>query len=277
MSKPYDAAAKELFELDPAGWAALLGVTAPPDRIRLIDSELSTASAAADKVVWVDADPPFVLDVEFQSGRDPDAPAQLLMYSAVLHRRRKVPVRSVLVVLAPSADSPAYSGEYGMELGGRRVLDFRYDVVKVWELPHAALLAGPLATLPLAPVADVPAADAEGVFRRAADRLRAEADPGAAGKLLTALGILLVKRYGEMTAEEWMTNYPELRVFRVYRALDQADAVRETVRRQGRKKFGEPTAEQSAALDARTDLAALESLAERLLDVATWDELLAAP
>jgi hypothetical protein len=44
--------------------------------------------------------------------------------------------------------------------------------------------------------------------------------------------------------------------------------------RQGRKKFGPPTAEQEAAVNAITDLGRLEALTEKLLDVSTWDELL---
>jgi hypothetical protein len=47
---------------------------------------------------------------------------------------------------------------------------------------------------------------------------------------------------------------------------------------QGRKKFGRaPTKKQLGELSATTDLARLEALGERLLDVNTWAELLAAP
>jgi hypothetical protein len=47
------------------------------------------------------------------------------------------------------------------------------------------------------------------------------------------------------------------------------------VYRQGRQKFGKaPTRKQQKALDAIADLARLEALAERLLDVSSWDELL---
>jgi predicted transposase YdaD len=47
--------------------------------------------------------------------------------------------------------------------------------------------------------------------------------------------------------------------------------------RQGRKRFGEPDAATVAALQAITDVAYLESLSERLLEVASWQELLASP
>ena len=45
--------------------------------------------------------------------------------------------------------------------------------------------------------------------------------------------------------------------------------------RQGRRKFGKaPTRKQRGELDAGADLARLEALADRLLDVSSWSELL---
>lgn len=46
---------------------------------------------------------------------------------------------------------------------------------------------------------------------------------------------------------------------------------------QGRKRFGEPPLEIPAALEAIEDLEFLEPLSEHLLDVASWEELLATP
>ena len=45
---------------------------------------------------------------------------------------------------------------------------------------------------------------------------------------------------------------------------------------QGSKRFGPPDAETSAAIEAITDLDRFEQLCERLLDVSSWQELLAA-
>jgi hypothetical protein len=60
------------------------------------------------------------------------------------------------------------------------------------------------------------------------------------------------------------------------RAEGHLEALRETLLRQGRKKFGKgPTRKQQAQLTALTDRATLERLSERLLDVSTWAELLA--
>jgi hypothetical protein len=45
----------------------------------------------------------------------------------------------------------------------------------------------------------------------------------------------------------------------------------------GEHRFGPPTAEVKAALEAISDTGRVDSLAERMLDVDTWQELLATP
>lgn len=55
----------------------------------------------------------------------------------------------------------------------------------------------------------------------------------------------------------------------------RVEEVRALVLRQGRRKFGTaPSRKQQKALKAITDLGQLEALAERLLDVDSWAELL---
>ena len=49
--------------------------------------------------------------------------------------------------------------------------------------------------------------------------------------------------------------------------------VRNILLRQGRERFGEPSAEITALLFAETDLGRLEALAIRLLHVKTWEKL----
>ncbi len=51
MSKPFDAATKYLVESMPADWLALAGVTGV--EVEVIDAELSTVTAAADKAILV--------------------------------------------------------------------------------------------------------------------------------------------------------------------------------------------------------------------------------
>jgi hypothetical protein len=57
----------------------------------------------------------------------------------------------------------------------------------------------------------------------------------------------------------------------------EAKGRRAIVLRMGRKKFGPPTPEAEAALNAMDDVTRLDTLADRLLDVSSWDELLSTP
>ncbi len=154
MSKPYDATGKELLQMNPSAWAAFLGIVRSSDRVALVDAELSTVTAAADKILLINDDPPWLLDVKFQSWSNRHAPRQLLMYNGLLHEKHERPVASVLVVMAPNADSPAYTGEYQLSAPYGSAWDFRYSVVRLWQIPAARFLEGPLALLPLAPMAE---------------------------------------------------------------------------------------------------------------------------
>ncbi len=71
MSKPFDATMRKLLELEPAAWLRFLHVpVANPDRVKVIDSNISTVTAEADKVLWVDEPEPWIEHVELQAGRD---------------------------------------------------------------------------------------------------------------------------------------------------------------------------------------------------------------
>lgn len=85
-----------------------------------------------------------------------------------------------------------------------------------------------------------------------------------------------------MTSSDLLNQFPEIREMAPFKKfLDEGrvegrtEALRGAILRQGRKKFGPPTPAHETALAAITDLAKLEALVEKLLDVTTWDELLA--
>ncbi len=264
--------------------------------VRLADSELPTVTAAADKVIVIEDDPAWMLDVEFQSSREPAVPRQLLKYNALLQDRHRLPVASVLVVLTRDADSPAYSGRHRVAPPYGPAWEFGYTVVRVWEASSGLLLTGPLALVPLAPVADLGTVPLAEVLQQTVERTNREADPERADRMLTAVGILLQLRYDAVTAKNLLDNIPELRkleLFKLYEEEDRAkglvggrakglaegraEEARLTLLRLGRKKYGPPTPEQEAAVNAITYLARLEALGEKLLDVSSWDELLTNP
>lgn len=49
-SKPFDVAMKHLLEMDPHSWARFLGAEHHCD-VEVIDSDLATVSASADKIL----------------------------------------------------------------------------------------------------------------------------------------------------------------------------------------------------------------------------------
>ena len=56
--KPYDPTLKAMVETQPESWPACLGRPAGPTTV--IDADIATLSGAADKVLRVAADPPYL-------------------------------------------------------------------------------------------------------------------------------------------------------------------------------------------------------------------------
>jgi hypothetical protein len=52
MSKPFDATLKGMLEASPPDWAELAEV--PAKRVEVVDADVSTVTAATDKVLRVD-------------------------------------------------------------------------------------------------------------------------------------------------------------------------------------------------------------------------------
>jgi hypothetical protein len=78
MPKPLDATMRNLFELGPATWLEVLDAPVPdPGLVGVIDSNLSTVTAEADKLVRVGGPEPYLFHAEFLSGRTRDYPEHL--------------------------------------------------------------------------------------------------------------------------------------------------------------------------------------------------------
>ena len=71
MAMPYDATTRQLIELGPAAWLEFLGISLPDGAgVTVIDCNLSTITAEADKVLLVEGPEPWIEHLEFQAGRD---------------------------------------------------------------------------------------------------------------------------------------------------------------------------------------------------------------
>ena len=199
-ARPFDATTKHLVESDPGAWLRFVGLpTGAP--VTAVDADVSTIIAAADKVLRVEDSTPWLAQVELQASYDPSLPVRLLHYNVSLHRRHGLPVASVIVLLRPEADGPRMTGAIDLAWSGEPYLSFAYRVVRTWEQPVEAVLAGGLGTLPLAPIADAPPDALPRIIRHMGERLAAEAAPGDAATLWAATYILAALRYPPEVAQ----------------------------------------------------------------------------
>jgi hypothetical protein len=61
--------------------------------------------------------------------------------------------------MAPKAESAAFSGVWSNEPPFGPRSEFRYSVLRLWEIPVESFLEGPLSLLPLVPMAKVAKAE----------------------------------------------------------------------------------------------------------------------
>jgi predicted transposase YdaD len=283
MAKRFDAVTRSLLEKHPADWLDAFGLAhAVP--VRVVNSDLSTVTAEADKVLRVEGADPWLAHVELQTSHDGKLPLRLLRYNVLLSHRHELPVHTVVVLLRPSADGPDLDGVLRQRSpDGRCWLEFHYHVVRVWELDPAALLAGGLGTLPLAPLAarseeEIPAIVA-GLMRRV-DAASTAAD---AVEFWSATTFLAGLRFSWESIKHWFEGVTAMKESSVYQGLLQegrvegrAEEARKLLLRLGTLRFGPLDAGSTTMLETIADLEQLERLTERVLIVSSWNELLAA-
>lgn len=280
MSLPYDASTKYLLEVRLPDWLPLCGrtTTAP---LEIINSDLSTVTAAADRVLRVLEDPAWLLHLELQSSRDPDFLPNLPVYNALLGRRHGLPVRTMVVLLRRSADSAEMVGELQRGFPGEPpYLIFRYQVVRVWQLAPDAFLNGGLGIVPLAPLSAAADADVPAVIRRMEQRIAAEAMPKEAGLLWTAADVLMGLRYHRTIANDLLKGVRGMKDSDTYQGIVEEGMIKarqEDILRIGCRKFGAPGNAVRTAVAAVNDPDRLATLLDRILDVSTWDEMFAVP
>jgi predicted transposase YdaD len=288
VSKPYDATTKDLLETAPADWLAFLGrpATGP---VRLIDADVSTITAQADKVIRIDEDPPWLLHLELQASHEVALPRRLLRYNVLLAERHDLPVSSAVILLRPEANATALTGWHR----DRHRLDsrehrFPYYVVRLWRQPVQNILAGGIGTLPLAPLASLRRRDLPDVLHRMSDRLTVESPSDDRKKLWAAAYVLMGLRYPETLIEHLLEGVSTMEESVTYQAIIRKGmaqgviqgAVEEAQRlllSAGRKKLGPPDKSTQAAIAAIADRERLEQLHERVFDVDSWSKLFAPP
>ncbi len=277
--KPFDATLKEMAERDPKPWMGLL-LGRPVRDVEVINSDLSTIAAEADKLFRI-ADPsPHLVHSEFETSYKAEHPRKGLRYSVLARVHHGLPVRTIFVLMRPEADGHAFTGTLEDEwLDGTRYLHFRYNVLRIWEMPPQLFLEGDLATLPLAPISRVMQGEVGEIVRQVDERIGREASPDEAPLLRTATGFLLGLNYSGERLRTLMQGLHGMRESATYqlileegRELGKLAGEKEVLEQLGTRLFGPMPAQIRAELDSIGSTDRLRELANRLLDVSSWDE-----
>lgn len=288
MSKPFDATLKGMLERNPADWLELAGYSGA--EVEVIDADVSTFTAASDKVILVHGSPDWLLDINFQCGPDARLPEREHLYNTLLEYRHRMPTRSVVVLLTPDANLRAIDGQYLCQLPGEEPYrQFRYHVIRVWELPAERLLRGGLGTLPLAPLGAITEEDLPGVVAHMQSRLTSIPDATEAKELWTAIYILMGLRYEKELVNHLLRGVLAMQESVTYQAIIEEGMAKgmaqgiargelrhaqKILLRQGEERFGRPSAAVKAAIEKTTNLKKLDQLSLRLLKVRSWSQLL---
>jgi predicted transposase YdaD len=285
MSKRFDATVKGLLDRGPSDWPALAGF--PGRHTDVIDADVSTVTAASDKVLRVRDTPYWLMDVNFQTGPDGSLPRRVHLYNALLEDRHELLVRSVVVLLSKRANLATINGVYSRGFANEEPhLVFRYQVIRVWELPVKPLLEGGLGTLPLAPISDVSRSDLPRVIERMKGRLRARGT--LAKELWVATYVLMGLCYEQEFVNHLLRGVITMEESTTYQAIieegkmqgRQEGAVEEARKMLvliGAQHLGVPSRSAKAAIDRLDRVEKVEELGGRVLQVLSWEELLGLP
>jgi hypothetical protein len=154
-------------------------------------------------------------------------------------------------------------------------------VIRVWEWTPEAILDGPLELLALAPIVKVERTEIPDVLRRIDTRLLGEPDDSLSVRIVRTVAILLQLRYGPMTADEMVREFPQTRELDSFQKFlwnpeqtGRVNGLRSAILHLGSKKFGAPSTKAETEIKQIEDLERLEAIHLRILDVNTWEELL---
>ena len=283
MPKPYDATTKFLLEFNPSGWKPFLGIQSSA-RVETIDADVSTVSGQADKVLRVLDRIPWLIHLELQASRDPLLALRMQRYNVLLEYKFGCVVYSVVLLLRLSADGPELTGRrQSRRPDGPLISDFRYDVIRLWQLTPEQILSGDLVTLPLAPLTMVSQRQMPRLVQQVHQRLCEETQAPQRGDLMDSMFVLTGLRFPPDIATPWFQGVTEMRESLTYQAIleegaekGREEGLRDAVLRAGRHRFGPPTPKVRAALKKEQQIDRLEEMLDRMFDVKTWDALLKA-
>jgi predicted transposase YdaD len=158
---------------------------------------------------------------------------------------------------------------------------FKYSVVRLWEVPANRILAGGLATLPLALLCDLSGISPEIVVRSIAGRIEEEGQPEERKKLWASAYLLAGLRYAPDIVDRMLEKaVAQMRESSTYqkiledgRAEGREEGERALFLRLARLRLGEPS-ERARKVIESASRETIEVWAEALYKVETWQELI---
>ena len=102
-----------------------------------ISGSLPSTEHRADFLARVTGDKDFIIHIEFQTEYDSNMPVRMLSYYARILHAHKLPVYPIVVYLRQR--DARIEAAYNSSIGGRNVVAFKYEVVRIWELPSAKI------------------------------------------------------------------------------------------------------------------------------------------
>lgn len=280
MPTPFDSTFRLLIDDFPADWLdwlRSLGGLPPGSALAEIDTDVGTIGARADKLYRGDG---VLLHAEVQLKSDRTMPDRMLLYSVQATHRHGGPVRSVLILPRREGNASTLTGHLQRQLpDGTNYLDFRYSVVRLWELPAGPLLNGPLGTSPLAALTDEAEPQLPTVVARINERFRTELPEERAARAEAAILVLLGLRYNNDDIERLFQGVEGMEESSTYQAIirkGQVRGVRQSIKIAGEAAFGPIPPEAESALMTIDDPDRLVRITTRLRTADNWDDLLAA-
>ena len=290
MSKLFDALTRSLLEKYPADWLNQLGLI-HGEPVRVINSDLSSVTAEADKVIRVEGLQPWLVHIELQAGYDRTLPRRLLRYNALLNVKHDLPVHTVAILLHPGADGPELTGVLRQRSpDGRCRLEFCYHLDRAWQWDTEAILAGGMGSLPLAPLSARELDQIPIIVERLKERVDPAAVTAEISELWTSAAVMarvgfpweLIKHcFGGITAMRESSTIQafieEGRRKGLQEGLEEGRAgeARRIILFLGPMRFGAADDDVKTRLDEIQNLERLEDMIKRILIASNWDELFA--
>ncbi len=287
---PFDVATKELVWDDPPAVLGRCGITFA-GTVDVIDSDITTLTASADKVIHVSDPEPYLVDIELQSYHESSLVRTLWYRQVALDYRHNLPVLTVVVLLRKEANSPRLTGSYERKLpDGFQTNRYNYKLLRLWEEDPDLYLNASVALVRLAPLTNVNRSDLPSVVQRMKERIGGESRSRAA-KLFAVSYLLMGLRYEDELSDQFFEGIEIMTESTTYQKilreghregrqegenLGRLQEAQRILRLQGTKRFGEPSPTIAAALEAIQNVERLETLSARILepDLHDWDDLL---